>query len=205
MTCIDRRARSCMHACMTFRHGAAQSLNTRIAFLCTACVRTCVCVCVRACVCTLIGPGDSGATALGHVLRINKHLQGLSLNKNFIGDDGAVAIAEGLQMNDKLGILYLVRNGLTNVAMQAFKDTIAKNEALTMLNFAENQIDDDGVCAIAEGLKLRANNQDRLETIDLDHNLFEDRGAACLADALTDNKFIKWLDLNKNRIGGEGK
>jgi len=84
--------------------------------------------------------GDSGATALGHVLRINQVIGGLSLNKNLIGDEGAAAIAAGMEENKVLTVLYLVRNRLTEASGPAFRDLLLKNPSgLEMLHLAENR------------------------------------------------------------------
>ena len=97
--------------------------------------------------------GDDLSATLADVLRVNKTLFCLKLQKNGIGDDGLVAIAEALKENRSVGVLDLTGNLIGDAGAIALADTLRMNRVLYHVNISENKnFTDVGAIALAKGI-----------------------------------------------------
>ena len=135
-----------------------------------------------------------GAKYLASMLSINQTLETLDLVNTGIRDEGVVAVLEALQSNpaSSLKHLYLGSNAETVVSGRAIRKYLQSGHSrLTSLFAGGSRLGDEGVAAIAEGLKV-----DRImERLGLESVRCGDIGAKALADALKDHPAMILLDL----------
>jgi hypothetical protein len=128
------------------------------------------------------------------MLSMNTTLQTLDLVNTGIRDEGVVAVMEALQSNpaSALNHLYLGSNAETAISGRAIGKYLQSGHSrLTTLFVASSRLGDEGVVAIAEGLKVDRN----LERLGLESTRIGDVGAKALADALGDHPAITVLDM----------
>ena len=128
------------------------------------------------------------------MLSINNTLQTLDLVNTGIRDEGVVAVMEALQSNPRsaLNHLYLGSNAETEISGRAIGRYLQSGHSrLTSLFVGSSRLGDEGIIAIAEGLKV-----DRLlERLGLESTRIGDVGTKALADALSDHPAMVVLDL----------
>jgi len=101
------------------------------------------------------GITDSGAESIGDMLGSNKSLITLDLGANQITDIGFRYISIGLECNETLKELHLYSNKI-KIAREignTINETLRANKTLIELNLALNNIEDEGIESLVEGLK----------------------------------------------------
>lgn len=135
-----------------------------------------------------------GGTYMASMLSINTTLETLDLVNTGIRDAGVVAVMEALLSNpaSSLKHLYLGSNAETVVSGRAIGNYLRSGQSrLTSLFAGSSRLGDEGVVAIAEGLKV----DKRMERLGLESVRCGDVGAKALADALKDHPAMIVLDL----------
>eukprot|EP00435_Cladocopium_sp_Y103_P044783 s2488_g12.t1 len=143
--------------------------------------------------------GDEGAEALAVSLTFNSALQWLFLRANRIGARGAQAMGQGLERNRWLQLLDLHGCNIGNRGAKALATYLTTNGSLRSLNLGANCIH-RGAKAMAESLRRNHCLQD----LYLQHNEISDLDAQDLANSLTSNRSLLFLDLDANNIGNGG-
>ncbi|KAK1735803.1 leucine-rich repeat protein [Skeletonema marinoi] len=106
-----------------------------------------------------------------------------------------------LRSNDAtLTRLLLGSNEIDNEGVVALAGALKENATLTTLNLRLTQIGKEGAIALAEALKKNTT----LTTLELLNNKIGNEGAIALAEALKKNTTLTELDLGSNGIGKEG-
>ena len=144
-----------------------------------------------------IGNGE-GMVTLASGLATIESLKSLHLSNNAIGDEGLQALAAGLSNNNNLETLYLSNNGSFSVmGLRHLSDVIPTVMNLKALDLSGNAINDEGLEALAVGLK----NHPTLEVLDLSSNSIGNEGLRALAGAEISS--LCWLSLASNAINDE--
>ena len=148
--------------------------------------------------------GDRGAAHIAHALdprtAPDGKLESLVLANNKIRYNGAYHLADAFVKgnNRTLRILDLGDNNIMTEGAEAFGVVLRFSHTLEELNLSRNNIGDDGVRVIAQGLK--ENGDSALRRLDLSWNGIKDTGAGLLADMLKGNGVLRYLNLRCNFI-----
>jgi len=144
---------------------------------------------------------DEHAAFVGAMVRDNSSATALSLYDNRIGDDGIAAFVENFRLNGQVTKLFLGDNQVDNEGAAALAICLSDPECkLATLGLSGNRISDQGISALAEGIKLSS----CLQVIGLGANRISDTGAAALADAIMQCTSMVNLSLYNNSIGDQG-
>ncbi|XP_078392515.1 ribonuclease inhibitor-like [Cetorhinus maximus] len=126
----------------------------------------------------------------------NPSINGLSLNKNDLGDVGVQQLAEGLQHPDcNVEIIQLDSNCLTEASAQGLSNLLRVHPELQWLILDKNQLGDQGLMKLAEGIRTC-----RLRRLGLGFNGLTDVAAEELISALCVNRTIQFLYLTGNHF-----
>jgi len=154
----------------------------------------------------------------------------INLSDNLIGDEGAMWLQAGLSGNPTLKTLLLPRTGMTATGVKAigkligdspaietvvlssstvdsdglkgeFCEGLSKNKSIKSLYLAVCRLGDNGIAPLCEGpLKTHPT----LEHISLEYNRLEASAAKSLANMLSTNQTLRYLDVCGNSLGPEG-
>ncbi|KAK5866594.1 hypothetical protein PBY51_020773 [Eleginops maclovinus] len=147
---------------------------------------------------------DKCCPALASILSTREaYLRELDLGYNSIGDTGVRELVEGLRdQNCKLKTIRLQGCGLTGQACKDLALALRQSWKLRELDLSMNEIGDDGVRYLADGLR---SPECQLETLRLSQCNIEEKGCCCLASALQLNSgILKVLDLSINMVRDKG-
>ncbi|XP_070776478.1 NACHT, LRR and PYD domains-containing protein 14-like [Enoplosus armatus] len=147
---------------------------------------------------------DKCCPALAAVLSTKvSYLRELDLGYNSISDSGVRKLVEGLSdQNCRLKTLRLQGCDVTSHACEHLATALILSLKLQELDLSMNQIGDDGLRHLANGLR---SPECRLETLKLSQCNIEQQGCYYLASALQENSsHLKVLDLSINMVGDKG-
>ena len=157
--------------------------------------------------------GVAGAQALARLLASNHTLQRLSLSYNNIGDAGAEVLFQTVECLDRttsnLTELALSSNNITARGAKKIGDAMVENITVRSLKLDKNQLGDEGIELICEGLRSRHTLQ--ITQLSLKQCSMGDRGAHAIAGWLnlrpesgnnTDSDLL--IGLDGNIIGDDG-
>ena len=149
-----------------------------------------------------------GAWILAQALQKSTHcnLKVLNISSNTIGASSMQKFAEFLVENRSLESFHVGCNELGSMGAFFLGSILKHNYTLKELKLEGNDIGDDGVRYLVEGLtenEISAPNT-TLEHLDLAWNGIEREGALRLAEGLRENAKLSFLNLSGNRIGSEG-
>lgn len=153
-------------------------------------------------------PGHSASLQQIELFGANKEAQSLNLRHACVGEWGAHRLAFNMHVPDagsrSLKLLQLEGNYIGDTGVEVLADAIERSCAVTRLVLGWNGLSD--VAAIRLSKTITKMNLTLLELI-LASNHISDKGASCLADALSkkDRPKLKTLDLSRNLIGSEGQ
>lgn len=147
------------------------------------------------------------ADLLRELLAKNESLRGLYLSVNQLGDDGVRSLSVGLKNNRKLEVLGLAANGITTDGFTHLNETLSQHAELKVLDLGiapsaktlkgwKNCIGDRGAMLLAETLATGS----KLVSCNLEQNQVSLPGATNLRDALVQNRTVRELRLDLNRI-----
>lgn len=144
---------------------------------------------------------DKSCPALAAVVNIKEsYLRELDLGYNSFSDYGVRLLADGLaDINCRLKSLRLQGCGMTFQSCEGLADALLLTEKLQELDLSKNEIGDEGVFQLSEGLKAAP-----LHTLKLSQCNIEKQGCWDLAAALQDNSKLRVLDLSSNMVGDCG-
>jgi hypothetical protein len=145
--------------------------------------------------------GNRGACSLQTWLQKTPTLEELDLSKNQIGSRGATSILHAFRDNHvcPIKMLNFAHNEIWDPDDGTF---FATNTTLELINLEGNFIHDEGIEAIAKG--IRANRRCKLEKLYLGWNGIGDEGCIQLAYMLESNKSLNTLGLGENDITSVG-
>ena len=114
-------------------------------------------------------------------------------------------LAKMLSENSTVRELTLVHSSITNEGLDTLAKHLCKNSTLKTLNLASNDVgfkseSPSNFTGMAEMLAIN----DKLEELDLSHNLLGSAGVTWIAKALESNKGVKRLYLYRTDCGDEG-
>lgn len=172
--------------------------------------------------------GLTEACVLSSILKTNRSLKSLRLERNELEDAGAMELSEGLKLNESLEVLSLYSNGIKGTGARAIGSALKVNCSLTSLNLFGNRLGVEGAQALSSGLKenrgllsltlsdadlrdsgaaalgemLQVNST--LTSLNIRGNKFTEEGATYLGAALRVNTALRELDLSNNKLGASG-
>ncbi|KAM9362566.1 NACHT, LRR and PYD domains-containing protein 12-like [Symphorus nematophorus] len=147
---------------------------------------------------------DKCCPALAAVLSTSEsYLRELDLGYNSISDDGVRKLVEGLSdPNCRLKTLRLQGCRMTANACEYLATALEQAQRLQELDLSMNEIGDDGLRHLADGL---GSSDCQLETLKLSQCNIEQKGCFYLASAVQKNSGqLKVLDLSINMVGDSG-
>jgi Ran GTPase-activating protein (RanGAP) involved in mRNA processing and transport len=173
--------------------------------------------------------GNLGSTSFGMALPSMRSLAHLTFSHCDIGSEGAIAICLGLKENKSLEKLDLKDNLICFRAGPAFGSMLAINETLTSLFLDGNELEDEGITSLLQGLsqnrvleelglnrtsigdasaisagEIMEVNTSALRKIFLGDNLISDLGVQAIAKGLLKNERVLEIDLSDNLIKDGG-
>lgn len=142
-------------------------------------------------------------------VRFNQSLVHMDIGSNDVTCEGAIYLFKMIESHPSLTSLVVAnhdrlhRNRMSVQACYALGDLLAKNQILTMLNIADNNINNEGIKAIASGFERAPTKE--LVSLNIAHNELEGVPAieslGCLLDSTSS---LQMLNLSENRIGDDG-
>ncbi|XP_063194328.1 leucine-rich repeat-containing protein 34 isoform X5 [Chroicocephalus ridibundus] len=136
---------------------------------------------------------DGDLQVLASVLHNTVYVTGLDLRYNVLTDAGAKHVATFLQENSTLQYLNLMFNDIGTSGAELIARALHRNKTLAYLRMTGNKIGNKGGMFFASMLRINST----LEKLDLGDC---DMGTQCLiaiATALTQNKSVKAINLNR--------
>lgn len=139
------------------------------------------------------------ADALQRFLVNNTHLKVLDISNNSLGDRGLETLAKGL-CNQKiagigLSVLVIFNNQITEKSGPVIKNIIIECSNLHTLNIGFNNLTDDVLDYISEGLPLTKS----LEGLGLQCTLLTCKGILSLSKAIPENTSLQKINLKGNK------
>ncbi|XP_034398352.1 NACHT, LRR and PYD domains-containing protein 12-like isoform X2 [Cyclopterus lumpus] len=147
---------------------------------------------------------DKCCPALAAILSTREsYLRELDLGYNSISDDGVEELVEGLSdQNCRLKTVRLPGCGMTSHACKFLAKALRRSLKLQELDLSMNEIGDDGMKHLADGLR---SPECKIATLRLSQCNIEQKGCYHLASALQMNSSsLKVLDLSINTVGDKG-
>jgi hypothetical protein len=140
--------------------------------------------------------------ALAMLMKTSKSIVEYYLWELDIRDDGVALICDALAENNVIEVLNLSQNdfGVEGARSLARFLKANKNTRLAHLVLLGNSIGDEGVVALADGLR----SNDSLRALNLGYCGISDEGAIALASLLSHGSHLETLDLRENQIGEAG-
>ena len=140
--------------------------------------------------------------ALTMLMKKSKSIVMYCLGELSIQDDGVAMICDALAENGVIEDLDLWLNGIGVEGARSLAKFLKANgsKSLTTLSLAGNSIGDEGVVALADGMKSNAS----LRALSVSCCDFSDDGAIALASLLEHGSHLQTLHLQGNEIGEAG-
>ncbi|XP_078506370.1 ribonuclease inhibitor-like [Lissotriton helveticus] len=136
------------------------------------------------------------------VLSTNRSLTELHLADNKLGDSGVKQIFTGLKHPDcRIQKLWIWHCSMTDACCEDLASVLYASPSLTHLEMCGNEIGDDGVRKICEGLK---DPGCKMQTVGIGSCSFTDACCAEIASVLSINHSLTEVDLSDNMVGDAG-
>ena len=142
------------------------------------------------------------AVDVQHIIRnIGEHLTHLLISSNRLNDEGIKLLMSSLLSLPHLIELDIMNiNMVTNGAISLGK-FLQQNTSLQSLNISLNDIGDDGMTAICNGLQLNNNKTKLVQLIAVSCSI---QSTVNISKMLEINKTLKRLNISFNQIGDDG-
>lgn len=139
------------------------------------------------------------AEALQRFLVNNTHLKVLDISNNNLGDRGLEVLSKGLCSQKTpgvgLSVLVIFNNQISEKSGGVIKNIIVECKNLHTLNIGYNNLTDEVLCQISDGLSLT----ESLEGLGLQCTLLTCRGIIALAEAIPNNISLHKINLKGNK------
>ncbi|XP_076261629.1 uncharacterized protein LOC143197245 isoform X2 [Rhynchophorus ferrugineus] len=139
------------------------------------------------------------ADTLQRFLVNNTHLKVLDISNNNLGDRGLEVLAKGLCNQNTVGyglsVLVIFNNQITDKSGPVIKNIIVECGNLHTLNIGFNNLTDDVLVHISEGLPLTRS----LEGLGLQCTLLTCKGILALSKAIPENTSLQKINLKGNK------
>ena len=142
---------------------------------------------------------ENCANELATAINFNPRIEELRLNNNFIQTDDAIRISVAINQLSNLKVLSLSNVGISK-SFAINLATAINNKQLESLHLGSNNLQPDGITAIAEMLtELRT-----LRNLIVNNNGITEQGAESLGTLINSNKHLKELHLSNNSLKTSG-
>lgn len=139
---------------------------------------------------------DSGVQLLLETIDSNTELKELVLSCNDFGLAGMKAVRHFVSKHPSLEVLDISYNNLNEACAKEISTMIIESQSLTHLNVRSNKIRDEGVCLIANALKLNTH----LKQVDLSDNEVSEIGLSRLLRESEAHDTLGGLILKPNHL-----
>lgn len=146
------------------------------------------------------GINDEQASAIAEVLKINKSIVQLWLDRNAINDAGAKQLGDALKSNTSVQYLNLSGNHISFDGAEAVFKGVKVNRSLTCLIFNQNRLASDIPEQRTLWIALQFNKC--LQILSLADNQMTDQSLLALCKGLSSNRSITTLNLSGNAFTG---
>lgn len=137
-------------------------------------------------------------------LRKIRTLRGIVLEANDMGDSGAIAFAAALPFWPELAEIKLKRESVGPMGAKAlgaaWASAAGRLGRLRIVNLCHNELGDEGIIAIANGLMARRPLRS-LAKLDLNHTGFSILGAQKLSELIKRSPALESVNISHNDIG----
>lgn len=130
-------------------------------------------------------------------LKDNVHLTSLNLAFTSLGVEGCVFLLDALKDNTQIIDLDIIGNKIGDDGAKIMKQLLSINKTIQKINFGSNDIGSQGMKYIAEAL---INHNTIITDLDVSHNHIKNEGLESIIRILTNNKYIKVLNIKFNDI-----
>eukprot|EP00731_Ephydatia_muelleri_P007494 Em0003g1742a len=122
---------------------------------------------------------DKSITCLGTMLRENKMLTTLGLNRCGLGPEGLCEVCNAVRMNNTLTYINLSENRFDDQNITCLGTMLRENKVLTSLLLMDCGLRQKGLCEVSSALEMSTT----LIYLDLSGNTFNNQSIACLASS----------------------
>lgn len=150
------------------------------------------------------GVDDDRLLQIANCLKINTSLTHLLLQGESITNTGIAPLCESLSIHPSIKYFHLTNTHLDVNSIKSIVDMLKANESIMELNLADNNINDEVVSILADGLKILGNTTGFVKTLHLNGNQISDAGTAALAEIFKLNECLCALNLANNNITDHG-
>nr|XP_014342010.1 PREDICTED: leucine-rich repeat-containing protein 34 [Latimeria chalumnae] len=134
---------------------------------------------------------------LAKMLKVNKHLEELHLEKHDMKEFGAERLSETLVENFTLRYLDLSCNRITRDGTKCLAQLLKHNTSLEILDLSANRIEDDGALYLSEAIAFHNTNLKALAVLS---NNIGGKGLVALADAMKRNTTLACIYIWGNKF-----
>ena len=134
------------------------------------------------------------------ILRVVKSIINLSyldLSNNNIDDDDLKLIMEYLNDNNNLKTIILNNNNISSTGGFYIANTLSKNKTLNEIMISHNNLNDNGLNSF---INILINTKSLISKLDLSFNNLKQENIITLANFLSINPNLKYLDISGNNI-----
>jgi len=131
------------------------------------------------------------------MIKVNRGLKELHMQKFNMRDFGACRFAENLMHNFNLTYLNLNCNRITRDGMKELAKVLKLNTGLKVLDLGYNRLEDDGAISLAEAI---ATYNTILESLNIVYNNIGPKGLCAIAEALNFNSTLTSLYIWGNHF-----
>jgi len=148
---------------------------------------------------------DKSCIVIYRALRKGSHLISLNLENSNIQGRSFPGLVSSLKENPTIRELFLGSNFLCEMDAKNIKHLLLNNSTLELLDLHCNELNDDSLRLICEGLAEQpAGPGDGLKIINLSTNLITARGMIYIVQALPFCRNLRAIDLSYNKIENDG-
>jgi hypothetical protein len=164
-------------------------------------------------------------------LKANPQIKSLNISRNGLTDQGASLLAETMNLLPSLKILKISNHKISDEGLKLIADALESNTSVEKVNLSCNKFSSEGfdylaqkleknktlkslkltACGIGTGIKKNGkyvqafSNNTSLRKLYIGNNCLYDEDAEGISKIISNNNFLKVIDLWGNRISLEGR
>ena len=137
------------------------------------------------------------STKIMTVIKSLINLEYLDLSNNGLKDEDLKLLMEYLKENKNLKKFFLNKNSISSTGGFYIADTLSQNQILEEIYLSHNNLNDNGLNSL---INILSNSNTSITKLDLSYNNLKQENIIAIADYLSNNPPLKYLDLSGNPI-----